>query len=267
MKYTKDLLQEILDEGGAVVLEEYTKWNQRMKVRFRCSCGVDTDKRFEMLNKYHLPYCKECCKNKVLERQKTTCLEKYGVDNASRLSEVKEKIKKVYQEKYGDHPKRTEAVKNKWVETCMEKYGGHPNQNRDVQAKSEFKGCNYKEFTFPSGKKIKVQGYEHLAIIILLTQLNEEEIVIGKAFVPTINYSINNIKHVYFPDIYIPMENKIIEVKSEWSLKYPRSHIEEKALATVKEGYLYEIWVFTGNKKLTRKIIYNREGEKEIIPV
>lgn len=60
MKYTNEVLEEILTEGEATVLEVYAKYNQRMRVRFRCSCGVETSKRFEMLNLYRLPYCEEC---------------------------------------------------------------------------------------------------------------------------------------------------------------------------------------------------------------
>ena len=74
MKYTKELLLEILEEGGATVLEEYKIYNQRIRVRFRCSCGVETSKRFEMLNKYRLAYCEGCTSVKVVERGKKTCM-------------------------------------------------------------------------------------------------------------------------------------------------------------------------------------------------
>ena len=93
MKYTKDILEEILKEGGASVLEVYSKYNQRMRVRFRCSCGVETSKKFEMLNMYRLPYCEECSRVKVIEKGKATCMKKYGVDNASKDAEIIEKIK------------------------------------------------------------------------------------------------------------------------------------------------------------------------------
>jgi hypothetical protein len=132
MKYTKELLDEILAEASATVLGEYTKFNQRMRVKFRCSCGVETSKRFEMLNLYRLPYCEECSKIKMVEKQHKTCLQKYGVDNASKSVEIKNKIKDIWNAKFGGHPKQTKDVQEKWVATCLEKYGGHPNQNREV---------------------------------------------------------------------------------------------------------------------------------------
>ena len=75
MKYTKELLEDILKEGGAVGLEVYEIYNQRLRVKFVCSCGVETSKRFEMLNVYRLPYCEGCSKVKMIEKGKATCME------------------------------------------------------------------------------------------------------------------------------------------------------------------------------------------------
>ena len=78
VKYTKEILEEILAEGGATVLEEYPKYNQRMRVKFRCECGLETSKRFEMLNLYYLYSHNQklmVC-NPVLEYMKH-CIERY----------------------------------------------------------------------------------------------------------------------------------------------------------------------------------------------
>jgi hypothetical protein len=137
MKYTKELLEDILKEGDASVLGDYKKYNQRMRVSFTCSCGVETSKRFEILNLYRLPYCEECSKVKIIEKGKATCMEKYGVDNAGKDPEIILRIKHIFTEKYGIHPKKTQEVQDKWKATCLKVYGGHPNQNKEVQAKSE----------------------------------------------------------------------------------------------------------------------------------
>jgi hypothetical protein len=96
VKYTKEILEDILSEGGATILEEYPKYNQRMRVKFRCECGLETSKRFEMLNLYRLPYCEECSKKYMVEKQKKTCIEKFGVDNAGKSPEIKKKINDSY---------------------------------------------------------------------------------------------------------------------------------------------------------------------------
>lgn len=66
------------------------------------------------------------------EQLKKTCLEKYGVDNPMKMSDIKEKSKKTCLEKYGSeyvfssgffNKNRTEYMK-KAKQTCIEKYGG-----------------------------------------------------------------------------------------------------------------------------------------------
>lgn len=254
--YTKEVLCSILEEGGATMLEEYPRYNQRLMVKFRCSCGEETSKRFEMLNVHKYPYCTSCSLKKKAEKCKDTCMEKYGVSNASKTVEIIDKIRDVFNEKYGTHPKRTEKVQEKWVNTCLEKYGGHHNQNVDVQARSEATSYKYKDYTLPSGAVIKYQGYENLALDELLTIYKEEEISSGKHNIPTIDYYINDTKHRYFPDLFIKSENRIIEVKSEWTIQLAKGNIEEKALATVKAGYKYEIWVYNDKKSKVKTIVY-----------
>ena len=67
---------------------------------------------------------------------------------------------------------------------------------------------------------------------------------------------IGNIKHVYFPDFFIKSENKIIEVKSLWTLTLKRGNVKEKADATVKAGYKYEIWVYNDKKVKVKTEVY-----------
>ena len=241
MKYTKELLEEILAEGGAVALEEYARYNQRLRVKFRCKCGLETSKRFEMLNLYRLPYCEICSVIKMNEKIKKTCMEKFGYENAGQMPEIKKKINDSYIKKYGMHPLKRKEIISKRAATCLERYGGHPNQNAEVQAKAEANSYHYKDYMLPQGDIVRIQGYEGLALDELFQVYEEEDVVIGRGKVPTIVYYIDEVKHVYFPDIYVKSENKIIEVKSEWTLTLIKGNIEEKAHATVKAGYKYEI--------------------------
>jgi hypothetical protein len=256
MKFSKEVLSEILEEGGATVLEEYPRYNQRLRVAFQCSCGKETSKRFEMLNLYRLPYCKDCSLKKATERSKATLMKNYGVDNPGKSESIKKTINESYIKHYGMHPQKTDLVKSKRVRTCLEKYGGHPNQNRDIQIKSEETSFHYKDYMLPSGNLVKYQGYENLALDELVQLYEEEELGIGRSNVPSINYYIDGKKHVYFPDFLIKSENKIIEVKSVWTIGLTRGNIEEKAQATVKAGYKYEIWVYSDKKVKVEKKVY-----------
>ena len=62
---------------------------------------------------------------------------------------------------------------------------------------------------------------------------------------------------MYFPDIYIKSENKIIEIKSEWTMQLKRGYIVEKAEATVKQGFTYEFWVYDTKKIKVNEVLWN----------
>lgn len=98
----------------------------------------------------------------------------------------------------------------------------------------------------PSGEIRKVQGYEPFALDKLIKTNSETDILTNRKDVPRISYTIGDKIHYYFPDIYIPSENRIIEVKSTWTYKCKEDNIQEKKKATEKAGYNYEIWVYDG---------------------
>lgn len=256
MAYTKELLDEILQEGNATVLEEYNKFTQRLSVKFRCSCGEDTSKRFEMLKLYRLPYCKECSLKMKEEHKVKTCMERYGVKNSAMIDSVKEKIQTSFNTRFGGHPKRSKDVQEKWKQTCLEKYGGHPNQNPNVQAKQEINSYKFKEFTFPSGRLVKYQGYENLAINDLLKIYPEDDIYVGRGAVPIFHYECEGIKRVYFPDIFIKSSNTIIEVKSEWTVKLHTARLDDKAKGVKEAGYNFEVWVYSEKKVKVATQVY-----------
>ncbi len=97
----------------------------------------------------------------------------------------------------------------------------------------------------PSGEIRKVQGYEPFALDVLLKQgYTEDQIKTERKDVGRIEYEVDGKKKYYFPDISIPHEKKIIEVKSTWTYKCKTDNIQAKAEATRKQGYAYELWIF-----------------------
>lgn len=102
-----------------------------------------------------------------------------------------------------------------------------------------------KDFIFPSGEIIKVQGYEPFALndIIFIEKINEIDIITGVKNVPIIWYNdLQGIKHRHFVDIYIKSQNRCIEVKSSWTIKKENVFFKQKA--GIELGYKYEIWVY-----------------------
>jgi len=113
------------------------------------------------------------------------------------------------------------------------------------------KSHKFKDYTLPSGKIIKIQGYEHYALneLIIHNKINELDIVTGIKNIPLIKfYDLYNKERNHHPDIFIPSQNKFIEVKSIWT--FQKKDVIFKQLAAKELGYNYEIWVYDkkGNK-------------------
>ena len=102
----------------------------------------------------------------------------------------------------------------------------------------------------PIGNVRNIQGYEHYALRDLLKIYKEDEIITLRKDIPRIPYIFNSKNKYYFPDIYIPHENKIIEVKSTWTYKRDLDINKLKSEATINSGYNYETWIYDdkGNK-------------------
>jgi hypothetical protein len=192
---------------------------------------------------------------KTKEKYKEICLEKYGTENPFSNEEIKEKIKETCLEKYGtENPMQNEKTKEKFKETCLEKYGvEHPHQNANIMDKCSKNAYKLKEYTLPSGKTIKLQGYEYFAFDELLKTENipEEEISNGCKNVPVIWYEdAQKMKHRHYVDIFISSQNRCIEVKSTWTAEKKKDNIFLKQQFAKELGYKYEIWV------------YNQKGER-----
>jgi len=187
------------------------------------------------------PFQNEGIKNK----SKQTCLKNHGVEHPSQNENIKEQKKQTNIKKYGtEFTFQNEEIKNKSKQKCLIKYGvEYPMQNSIIADKSLKKSYSKKLFIFPSGKEISCQGYEPFALKELLSNYNETDIIIGCTNVPKIYYiDENNKKHIHFVDIFIPSENKCIEVKSQWTLS--KKNVFEKQIAGKENGLNYEIWVF-----------------------
>jgi len=204
-----------------------------------------------MMERYgveHISQTDEC-----KQKTKNTCLERYGVDYVSSTSEFRDKVKQTFIKNYGvDNPNKTKEIRDKIKRTNVERYGvEYPSQCKEISEKTQKNSKRYKEYKMPSGDIRKVQGYEPFALDILLKKYKEDDIKTDRKDIPRITYIVNEINKFYFPDIYIPSENKIIEVKSSWTYKCKLDNIQEKANAT-KKGFNYEIWIFDakGNRTI-----------------
>jgi hypothetical protein len=303
LKYDYDMLRNICDEGGVILLEDYKDKYITRDTRIIGKCILCENSFNKSLNKLHKQRnfgCIKCAKDMKFNRIKETMLEKYGVEYAAQSNEfkdkikmsnfkkygvnygfqsddVKEKIKKTNNERYGcdyglqcdsvkekkrisylkkygvDNPLKCNEIKEKSRKTCLEKYGvEYPCQNEEIYEKQNKKSYYLKDYTLPSGNKIKIQGYENFALDELIkNNINENDILTGSKNVPEIWYNDSNEKlKRHYVDIFIPSLNKCIEVKSSWTLEKQKTIVFLKQQAAKELNYLYEIWVYDnkGNK-------------------
>jgi len=189
----------------------------------------------------------------VKEKLRNTCIKKYGFPTCLQNEKIKEKGKKSLLLKYGvdnvfKHAGIRKLAQIKSKQTCLKKYGKEfAIQSPEIFEKIIKSGYLYKEYIYPSGRVDKIQGYEHFAIDELLQKekIGEAEIITSRSDVPKIWYKTPDGKqHRYFVDIYIPSQNRCIEVKSIWTAKLHKDIICLKHQATKDAGYLCEIWIY-----------------------
>lgn len=187
-------------------------------------------------------------KQEINMKRENTNMESHGVKTAFEIEGVKEKIENTNLERYGaKNPFQSEELKQKIIETNIKKYGvKNPSQNAEIAQKNKKNAYKLKDYIFPSGKIIQLQGYEHHAINKLLNEykIKEEDIFTDYNDVPEIWYMLENIEHRHYVDIYIKSLNKCIEVKSEYTWKKDENKNKQKQIYANKLGYIYEFWIF-----------------------
>jgi hypothetical protein len=189
----------------------------------------------------------------VMKKIEETNRKKYGGKAPVSSKEVQKKMKETSLKRHGkEHYTQTEEYKIKSEATNLKKYGTkHSSQNLEIMEKTQKNSKRYKDYKLPSGEFCRVQGYEPWALDELLKTFSETEVKTKRSDVPQINYKIEDKEKVYFPDIYIPKENKIIEVKSTWTYKCKEDNIQIKSNTCKELGYNYEIWIYDNRKNKT----------------
>jgi hypothetical protein len=276
MAYNYQKLKDYCDEQKITLSKDYSKEKLMCKINIEgiCiteSCGKSFSIRFDCLIKGK-HFCKDCTKKNALEKMAETNLKKYGSTCSLLNKDVKEKVEKTNIEKFGDkNPMKSADIRLKRDESNLEKYGHKnvfetdevklksqnssllkygtlfPMQDAEVSQKNLNSCFKSKEYKFPSGKIVKVQGYEPLGLdyLILKEKINEDDIFTNRTDIPKVYYKGTDGKqHVYFVDIFIKSQNRCIEIKSEYTFNKDKENVFLKQQALKDEGYECEIWVY-----------------------
>ena len=196
----------------------------------------------------------------VRDKCKATNMERFGFENPFQSEEIKDKIKATNLERLGvEWSLQSKDIRNKGKVTCLKKYGvENPMQNAEISekaSKNAYKGYNY---TFPSGRIERIQGYENYMLNDLLFKENvdENDIIVKRDEVPDIWYEDSNgAKHRYFVDCFIKSQNRCIETKSTWTAEKKQDIIYLKQQSLKDTGYSCEIWIYNSKGEIVEKIM------------
>jgi transposase len=144
---------------------------------------------------------------------------------------------------------KSKIIKKLRIKGCLDKYGVKYNiHDKNIRKKMVSNGYKFKNYILPSGRTVKIQGYENYALDFLLKEYKEKDIKIHRGC-PTIFYSYHREHREYRPDIFIPKENLIIEVKSDWTFKLDKNKNLKKKRAVVEKGYNFMFMIFEDQGK------------------
>ena len=169
--------------------------------------------------------------------------------NSTNLAQRSASYKETMMKKYGVvNGFQLENVKTKSKQTCLKKYGVESPQ---FSNKIKFR---WKDYTLPSGKIIKYQGYEKFGMDFLLQKYNEQDIITDRKIIPKIKYTdFNGTLRTYCPDMWIPKDNLIVEIKSDYTYKLHEKNILYKQKGVISSGYKFNLFVFK-RKQLIKTI-------------
>lgn len=183
------------------------------------------------------------------DKIKKISLEKYKTSHYTKCKKVKEVTKNSMYNKYSGTGNGSPIIAEKIRQTMLKKYGvEYAWQIPEVQDKIQKARKMFKDYTMPSGKIVRIQGYEHYGIDELLLTYNESDLIISNKeiskYTGPIFYNDGRNRR-YFPDIYIKSENKIIEIKSVFTF-YGRWHKENllKRDACIASGFDFDFMVY-----------------------
>jgi hypothetical protein len=79
---------------------------------------------------------------------------------------------------------------------------------------------------------------------------SEFDLTVDPKEMPRVQYMYLGKVAIYYPDIYIKLKNKIIEVKSDYTYYRYYDKNMAKRQRCIEMGMEFEFWVFDGSKNL-----------------
>lgn len=217
---------------------------------------IKKQKKETMLKKYGVSHALQS--KEFLKKSQDTCLKNNGVKYPTQSQIVREKIEKSNIKNFGTkHPLQNNEIKEKAmkthfanndgigfqtkkaIKTIKEKYGvENVMQNSKIAEKNLKSQFSKKEFIWTTGEISITQGYEN----IILSELEKNgysfnDVITDYTQMPEFWYYFKGNKKRYLPDIFIPSENLIIEVKSTYTYEADLEKNLAKEQAVLQAGF------------------------------
>ena len=227
------ILEKIKDINDVISINDIpfdkvdkNKINNKHIIKFKCqneNCNEIHTKWIMNIKKYEF-LCEKCSK----------------IESKIKLKETNERLNKEY-------PNRQNEINNTRQKTNKDTYGvPYPCQNSEIFSKILKKSFSTKDYTLPSGTIIQIQGDEPYALDELFEEGYKEDNIVTQY--EGIEYEFENSIHIYRADIYIKSENKIIEVKSNWTYDLDKEKNLAKQKGCLEQGFKFEFWKYDNKK-------------------
>lgn len=230
-------VKEIRDKGNKTMIEKYG-------VEHACQSKDLLAKRVETnIQKFGVEAPLQS--KEVLERRKKTNMERYQTEEVLKNKEIQQRISNTVMKRYHvKNPLQDKEIRGRKDATCEKRYGNSVIMHvPELFERKTINSFARKPLTLPSGTILYYQGYEDVAIRELLTDHKEDEIINDVKVMPECMYQWSNKKHRYYPDLYLPRENKFIEVKSKYTYLNQRTQNQAKRECVLGLGYAFEFWI------------------------
>ena len=190
-------------------------------------------------------------RQKLINQTRENTNKKLNVENPNRPNVIKQKISNTNKKLNDENPNRPSEIKQKISNTNKKLNDENPNRPREILSKILKNSYLKKDYILPSGTITQVQGYEPIALDELFENNYKEDDIITQY--QGIEYEFENNTHKYYADIYIKSENKIIEVKSDFTMEKEYDKNMAKWEACVDLGYEFEFWIY--DKKKNKEVL------------
>lgn len=236
--------QGYIDKYGVENISQLDDIKVKKNNTFHDNYALGSDNRNQLIETKQNTWADKDIKIVNSKRQKT-CLDKFGVDNPLKIKSIAEavSIKNI------ENSKERMAKGRK---TIKEKYGvEYISQIANVHEKQQ--KYKWKDYITPSGRIVRIQGYENKALDVVYKTHTEHDIIVDRQLLPEIWYDYGGKVRRYYSDIYIPKDNIIIEVKSKWTFSVKKEQHYAKRDACIRCGFRFEFWIFDADNTFIRE--------------